>query len=215
MTLTSSTGARPMLCHALAPRGTRKLSKIRRFWIEWLDLLKTLCKDRTLEENLYQTALTFTSAELVEQKKRKHPLFQEFLSYLIECKNLDFAGFPKLPAPDRISPYDIPFLHVAWQLIRVSPYIYITKSGMIGKSVGRKPRDIVTPGDKICILFGCQEPFILRPRGDHHVLLKHAYIHDINNGNVMEAWQAGKRPDLKKKKKKLSRFNNKSCFSFW
>jgi hypothetical protein len=41
-------------------------------------------------------------------------------------------------------------------------------------------------GDRICILQRCAVPYVLRPIGDHYVLIGGCYIHGIMQGEVIE-----------------------------
>ena len=41
------------------------------------------------------------------------------------------------------------------------------------------------PDDLVCVLFGGQTPFILRPVGDNHILLGACYVHGIMDGEAM------------------------------
>ena len=41
-------------------------------------------------------------------------------------------------------------------------------------------------GDMICILYGAQVPFLLRPRDDHYLLVGDCYVHGIMEGQAMD-----------------------------
>ncbi|MCJ1404110.1 hypothetical protein MMC11_007335 [Xylographa trunciseda] len=49
-------------------------------------------------------------------------------------------------------------------------------------------------GDLVCVLFGGQTPFVLRPRpeSDYHVFIGECYIHGWMHGEAIEEWQQGK-----------------------
>ena len=37
---------------------------------------------------------------------------------------------------------------------------------------------VMEPGDELCVLFGGRAPFVLRPMGDHHLLIGDSYVCD-------------------------------------
>ena len=56
----------------------------------------------------------------------------------------------------------------------------ITKKGYMGWAP-----PAAKPGDRICILFGGQVPYVVRPKGKYHEFLGEAYIHGIMNGEAL------------------------------
>ena len=52
---------------------------------------------------------------------------------------------------------------------------YRTTSGLIGVGL-----QMMRPGDQVYVLLGGRLPFILRPRGDHSVLIGETYLHHVN-----------------------------------
>ncbi|KAF5577990.1 heterokaryon incompatibility 6 OR allele [Fusarium pseudocircinatum] len=41
-------------------------------------------------------------------------------------------------------------------------------------------------GDKLCVLFGAEVPFILRPKGDGYLVVGECYVYDFMHGEVLE-----------------------------
>ncbi len=76
---------------------------------------------------------------------------------------------------------------------RVDPSFFTTMKYIM---VGRKPLwtteghiglgpGIVLPGDKVCVFYGGEVPYILRPIGDQFQLVGECYLHGIMNGEGM------------------------------
>lgn len=59
--------------------------------------------------------------------------------------------------------------------------VFATSEGFLG--VGP---DHVRPGDRVCILYGLDVPFVLRPVGDRYELVGEAWVHGIMDGEFME-----------------------------
>jgi len=59
--------------------------------------------------------------------------------------------------------------------------IFVTERGYIGLG---KPLEEV--GDVICLLYGSGAPAILRPQGNHYLLVGDCYVHEIMNGEALE-----------------------------
>ncbi|KAN0102572.1 Heterokaryon incompatibility protein (HET) domain containing protein [Hyaloscypha variabilis] len=47
---------------------------------------------------------------------------------------------------------------------------------------------ILKAGDVVAVIFGAKVPFILRPDGDHYLLLGDCYVHGIMKGEAVEEW---------------------------
>lgn len=73
-------------------------------------------------------------------------------------------------------------------MIDLSTIINRDRSGYLG--IGPA---VMRPGDEVCVLFGGRVPFILRPIGDHHLLLGDSYLLDdhIMWGKATEAVRRG------------------------
>jgi hypothetical protein len=63
----------------------------------------------------------------------------------------------------------------------------ITKKGYL--DLGQGCADI---GDKICVLFGGNTPYLLRQDSGHHRMIGECYVHGIMQGEVIEEWEAGR-----------------------
>ncbi|RGP77958.1 hypothetical protein FLONG3_3915 [Fusarium longipes] len=64
---------------------------------------------------------------------------------------------------------------------------FITERGYIG----RGPPSL-EPGDSVCILFGGETPYIVRPRtvsSDEHLFLGQSYVHGIMDGEAIATWE--------------------------
>ncbi|KAK3307765.1 heterokaryon incompatibility protein-domain-containing protein [Chaetomium strumarium] len=46
---------------------------------------------------------------------------------------------------------------------------------------------VMEPGDVVCVLYGGNMPFCLRPWGDKYLLVGECYVHGVMNGEVVEA----------------------------
>ena len=64
-------------------------------------------------------------------------------------------------------------------------------------------RQTPMPGDRVCILFGGKHVFILRPHRDGYLLIDHAYVYGVMNGEVMEDWKAGRLPHIQEQSFKI------------
>ncbi|KAL9041796.1 MAG: hypothetical protein Q9214_003983 [Letrouitia sp. 1 TL-2023] len=53
--------------------------------------------------------------------------------------------------------------------------VYLTQNGYLG--LGPK---MMREGDEICVLYGGCVPFVLRPQGNHHILVGDTYVHDTD-----------------------------------
>jgi len=42
------------------------------------------------------------------------------------------------------------------------------------------------PGDAICVVQGCSIPLVMRPKGDHWILIGESYVHGIMDGEAMD-----------------------------
>lgn len=71
---------------------------------------------------------------------------------------------------------------------------YITRAGWLffksSKGYYGLARSQVLPGDQICILFGADVPFIIRPLGNEYLLIGEAYVHGLMHGELFQKTQA-------------------------
>ncbi|KAF2491003.1 HET-domain-containing protein [Lophium mytilinum] len=61
-----------------------------------------------------------------------------------------------------------------------------TKKGKLGLGPGTLQND-----DIICVLFGAQVPFVIRPEGDYYRFIGECYIGDIMHEEAVDAWKEG------------------------
>jgi len=45
---------------------------------------------------------------------------------------------------------------------------------------------IAKEGDVVCLLYGGAVPFILRPEGQHYLLVGDCYVHEVVDGEALE-----------------------------
>jgi hypothetical protein len=50
-------------------------------------------------------------------------------------------------------------------------------------------------GDVVVVLYGGDYPFVLRPHGDEYLFMGHAYVDDIQNGELVDEVEAGSRQE--------------------
>lgn len=62
---------------------------------------------------------------------------------------------------------------------------FTTLKGYIGLGPSSTER-----GDLICILYGCKKPLVLRPQGEHFVVVGECYVHGLMFGEAMESAQS-------------------------
>ncbi|RDW80345.1 hypothetical protein BP5796_05043 [Coleophoma crateriformis] len=48
------------------------------------------------------------------------------------------------------------------------------------------------PGDKICVLFGCSVPVVIRKVENHHVFIGECYVHGIMDGEAVTKFESGR-----------------------
>lgn len=63
--------------------------------------------------------------------------------------------------------------------------LFFTRKGYIGLGPN------VQPGDLVCIFFGGEVPFILRPRQSYYELIGDAYVHGIMEGEIIKEYYDG------------------------
>ncbi|KAF5257114.1 hypothetical protein FOXYS1_12378 [Fusarium oxysporum] len=64
------------------------------------------------------------------------------------------------------------------------------------KDFGVGPVDMKI-GDKLCVLFGAEVPFVLRPKGDGYEVIGECYVYDLMHGEVLEKLAANPGGQLK------------------
>ncbi|EWG35981.1 hypothetical protein FVEG_00158 [Fusarium verticillioides 7600] len=78
--------------------------------------------------------------------------------------------------------------------------IFFTGTGYVGFG----PR-CMRPGDIVCVLFGGRTPYVLRPTAvaDEYLFLGAAYVHELMDGEAIDAWEKGKRTESQEVQEKL------------
>lgn len=89
---------------------------------------------------------------------------------------------PTLAANRRANPFSIVLAGQALLHRR----FFITVGGYFG--LGPKT---VARGDKVCVLFGAATPYVLRDRGDHHIVVGWSYIHGLMSGEAIQKMKDG------------------------
>ncbi|KAF5253710.1 hypothetical protein FANTH_1402 [Fusarium anthophilum] len=64
------------------------------------------------------------------------------------------------------------------------------------KDFGIGPVDMKI-GDKLCVLFGAEVPFILRPKGDGYLVVGECYVYDLMHGEILDKLAANPDGQLK------------------
>ncbi|KAL7755647.1 hypothetical protein ACKLNR_014174 [Fusarium oxysporum f. sp. zingiberi] len=72
--------------------------------------------------------------------------------------------------------------------VRHSYRVFVTESSMFGTG----PVDMKV-GDLLCVLFGAEVPFLLRPLGDGYMVVGECYVYDLMHGEVLD--QLASNPD--------------------
>jgi hypothetical protein len=85
------------------------------------------------------------------------------------------------------------FLHSVFQNCTTTERSYFTTDTGFKGCTRLQPE----PGDLVCILFEAGFPLILRAHSDGYVLIDHAYVYGVMNGEFMNEWKAGKLPHIK------------------
>jgi hypothetical protein len=63
---------------------------------------------------------------------------------------------------------------------------FITRDGYMGLGpLGTEP------GDRICVLLGCDVPLLIRPEDNHYVVVGACYVYGMMKGEVMHAARKG------------------------
>jgi hypothetical protein len=67
---------------------------------------------------------------------------------------------------------------------------FITETGYMGLGP-----PMMQAGDKICIIYGCYIPMVLREVGDSHLLVGECYVYGMMMGEIIAELEAGKRTE--------------------
>ena len=62
----------------------------------------------------------------------------------------------------------------------------MTKQGYMGRGPYH-----VESGDRICVLFGCPVPLVIRRRGSNYILVGEAYVYGMMHGEMMDMFERG------------------------
>lgn len=80
---------------------------------------------------------------------------------------------------------DVTFIHA--HVLSAQRRLFVTKDGYMGTAPMGAQK-----GDRICVLLGCNVPLIIRPEGDHFLIIGDTYIYGMMNGEVMQDVRNGK-----------------------
>jgi hypothetical protein len=104
---------------------------------------------------------------------------RDWAAFLLHCKEVLGPVHPRLRAALQALGADKgnskPYLD-AMELFGADRVLFTTSS----KYMGAGPVD-TKPGDKVCLIFGCKVPLILRKEGEHWRLVGQAYVCKIMN----------------------------------
>ncbi|KAL5327565.1 hypothetical protein ACEPPN_005265 [Leptodophora sp. 'Broadleaf-Isolate-01'] len=64
---------------------------------------------------------------------------------------------------------------------------FVTMKGYIGLALPE-----VSQGDSVCVFLGTKIPFVVRPEGDHFLLIGEAYVQGMMNGEAIQELESGK-----------------------
>lgn len=64
--------------------------------------------------------------------------------------------------------------------------MFITDDGHLG--IGSRRSQV---GDLICVFFGCNVPYILRPAGQYYTIVGECYVHGLRKEEAISAWRDG------------------------
>lgn len=64
---------------------------------------------------------------------------------------------------------------------------FVTETGYMGLTSGT-----VRAGNEVAVLLGCNLPVVIRPEGNHHLIVAAAHVYGMMHGEMMDAEREGK-----------------------
>jgi hypothetical protein len=152
----------------------------------------------------YAKALFCGNVRSLHSRRSTHEeTLDEFLAFLVlVCgewaplsSSLKSRGQAKL---SKAGAAEIFHLKARVERLNITRRLFSTSCGFIGNGP-----QVLQPGDCVCILFGGDVPYILRPEGDHYLMVGESYVSDIMDGEFISSWKNGKNPSALEKEFRL------------
>jgi hypothetical protein len=96
------------------------------------------------------------------------------------------------------SPLELFRLKARIERHNITRRLFSTSSGFIGNGP-----EVLQVGDRVCILFGGDVPYILRPERDHFLLVGESYVSGIMGGEFITKWENGEFSDTSEREFRL------------
>jgi hypothetical protein len=143
----------------------------------------------TREASMEAYAMTFTAGINIDGQKsieNREDFMSDFSAYIIQLWEVSKDEMSQYPGrknnvfSKQFIRYEIQAKITCW-----NRSFFTTKKGYMG--IGPNVLEI---GDIVCVLFGGDVPYILRPKDGYYQLVGDAYVHGIMEGEAIEQWQA-------------------------
>jgi hypothetical protein len=96
--------------------------------------------------------------------------------------------------PDNASEYDYTEVYSCFDRTCKARRLMTTKNGYLGwapDNIYGSDEDQARVGDKIAIILGCSTPIVIRPQGNHFLVLGEAYVQGLMDGEALEFLKSG------------------------
>ena len=170
----------------------------------WVDLMNLVSEHvPELEKiSLISHVIQCGYREYPKSKANEDALCLRFLNFLTKiCGNkysVPLTQLQTLSATYSIDPQDFFVFRNAGIPRKQRRALFRTRQGLVGNGP-----DQLQEGDKVCILFGGEVPIILRPEGDHYLLIGESYVHGVMGGEFMMEWENGRLDGTKEEEFKI------------